>query len=133
MNDDQDEQIPTYSIAVDLQLAGLDNLVAQAGAQKTWYQLFLTNNFLEGLGELHLEDFRLKDRHLRRIGAEITEMRKDIKNHAYEIAQQEASSLEEKEQIVIKHAKKLKNRGTQRDLGILKLEHEEYKEQTLVG
>ena len=36
MNDDQDEQIPTYSIAVDLQLAGLDNLVAQAGTQKTW-------------------------------------------------------------------------------------------------
>ena len=67
------------------------------------------------------------------MGAEITEMRKKIKNQAYEIALKEASSLEEKEQIVIKHAKKLKNRGTQRDSRILKLNHEDYQEQTPVG
>ena len=65
MHDDHDKEMPTYSIAVDLQLAGLDNLVASAGSRKNWEPLFFTNNFLAGLGELKLEDFRLKDRHLR--------------------------------------------------------------------
>ena len=46
-------------------------------------------------------------------------MRKDMKANAQVIAEYERLNLGEKEQIVVKHAKKLKNRGPTRNLGTL--------------
>ena len=68
--------IEIVPIADDIKVLEDDARSVSKWSKLKWTPLFFTNNFLSEYNNPKLDDFRLKERQLRRIGAEATSIRK---------------------------------------------------------
>ena len=114
---DAEAGLQAHSLNIDQQLAKPERPEPGPLRKTTWKPLFFTKDLLKGHEELKLEDFALKDRQLRRLGAQITADRQRIIQNARNVEKNEKDQADGGQADIDKYAKKLKSRARQKVLG----------------
>ena len=83
----------------------------------TWQLLFTTKDLLKDYEELKFEDFELKDRQLRRIGAQLTQDRQRFIDKARVAENKEKGDAGSGQEEIDKYARKLKSRAQKKVIG----------------
>ena len=76
------DDVQSYSVTADLEAATEERTAVASRRRRQWAPLFISNDFLAEYETITLEDFALKKRQLRRIGKQVTLLRRDFAHEA---------------------------------------------------